>query len=407
MKKIAVWSALILAVFLGYVAYGTPEQLPPAAGPWIEVPVRVFQGAQFVDSLQPPDFTLNEDGQPQKIEAFYLVQKGRVVREVPSPEFKPHLPRTFYLLFQMTEFDPKIEVPLKHYFNAVVIPGDSTTIVTPLKPYNLAPQALKLKSGDSLAKEMHGILRKDIQKSSGEYRSLLTELKRMVQTIDGVSGSPDPTVEMDVTDSGFGLEFILPRYKNALEKLEGLRLVEEQKLLDFAGALKRQPGQKIVFFFYQREFLPEINQNIFNQLIADNQGRDDIIASLQELFVYYNRRSLFKYDRVSQAFADAGINFNFVFMDQQARYVFGITMKEQSGDVFKLFSELARTTGGAMDNSFNPGAGFNTTADHAENYYLLYYRPTRPEPDRAFRKISVTLNNPKYAAVYRTGYYAR
>jgi len=75
MKKIGAWSAFILAVFLGYVAYGRPEQSSPAAGPWIEVPVRVFQGAQFVDSLQPPDFALNEDGQPQKIEAFYLVQK--------------------------------------------------------------------------------------------------------------------------------------------------------------------------------------------------------------------------------------------------------------------------------------------------------------------------------------------
>jgi hypothetical protein len=415
MKKTATGLFGILLILVFSSGPAAQEKLSPAAkSPFIEVPVRAFEGQQFVGSLHAEDFELLEDGRPQKIEALYLLQKGRILRAEALPEasVKPQTPRVFYLFFQMTEYIAKIEEAIDYLFKEALLPGDSVTIITPMKPYSLAPKALDQKSRESMAKEMKGLLRKDIQKGAGEYRSLLNDLKRLVRTISGPGANRDPNVESGVvdelsTEGTFTLEFMLTHYKENLQKLESLRLVEPKRFVSFAELLKQSAGQKFVFFFYQREFRPEISPNILNQLMMANQDREDIRASLAELFQFYNRDTNFDLGKVGQAFADSGVNFNFIFLDNQAKYSFGVTMREQSEDVFRIFSQIVRVTGGLMDNAQNPGAGFKKTVDHSEQYYLLYYTPANPQKDGSFRTISVRLKDKDYSVSHRLGYFAR
>jgi hypothetical protein len=412
MKKEGTIVSIAILVWLCAFGFGSQEQSQPAKSPLIEIPVRVHSGSQFVETLRPEDFELLEDGRPQKIEALYLLQKGQVVRTEAPPEIQPQTARVFYLFFQMTEYFAKIEDAINYLFKDVLQPGDSVTLITPLKPYHLSPEALKTKPRESLAKEMNGLLRKDIQKGAGEYRSLLNELKRLVRTIagPGVNRVQDPaTGDVDAlsaegTDS---LEFQLTHYKEAVQKLESLRLAEPKKFVGFAELLKKSEGQKFVFFFYQREFRPEISPNILNQLMMENQDREDIRASLSELFQFYNRDINFDLDKISRPFADCGANFNFIFIDNVAKYQFGVTMREQSEDVFRIFNQIIRVTGGAMDSSQNPGAGFKKTADNAGTYYLLYYTPTNSQKDGSFRTISVRVKDKDYAVSNRLGYFAR
>lgn len=345
------WSVLL--ILLWFFGFASQAQTPPAKSVLIEVPVRVYSGNQFVEILRPEDFELLEDGRPQKVEALYLLEKGQIVREEALPEtgFRPQTSRVFYLFFQMTEYFPKIEEAIEYLFKDVLRPGDSVTLITPLKPYSLSPQALTLKTKESLAKEMNSLLRKDIQKGAGEYRALLNELKRLVRTIagPGVNRDADPeTGDVDALNAGgtFSLEMMLTHYKENVQKLESLRLVEPKKFVSVAELLRGGGGQKFVFFFYQREFRPEISSNVLDKLMMENQDRDDIRASLSDLFQFYSRDISFDLSKVSQAFADCGANFNFIFIDNQAKYQYGVTMREQSEDVFRIFNQIVRVTGG-------------------------------------------------------------
>lgn len=405
---------LVLLILLCSLGFTFQAQTPPAKNVPIEVPVRIFGGNQFVETLRLGDFEVSEDGRPQKVEALYLIEKGQVVREEALPEtnFRPQTARVFYLFFQMTEYFAKIEEAIDYLFKDVLQPGDSVTLITPLKPYSLSPQALKTKTRESLAKEMNSLLRKDIQKGAGEYRSLLNELKRLVRTIagPGVARVQDPEagdVDALSAEGTSSLEFMLTHYKEAVQKLEALRLVEPKKFVSFADLLRAGGGQKFVFFFYQREFRPEINGNILNQLMMANQDREDIRASLAELFQFYNRDISFDLNKISRPFADCGANFNFIFIDNTAKYQYGVTMREQSEDVFRIFNQIIRVTGGMMDSSQNPGAGFKKAADNAGKYYLLYYTPTNAQKDGSFRTISVRVKDKDNSVSHRLGYFAR
>jgi hypothetical protein len=407
MKRFRCVFYLAMLGFIIGLGYGVQEKASPGMGSPIEVAVRVLAENRFIDSLRLEDFELLEDGSPQKIQSLCLLEKGKLIRQESAAEFQPRLDRKFYLLFQMTEYDAKIEESLNYLFQTLLSPEDSLAIVTPMKPYALTAEALKTKSRDSIAKEMRGLLRKDIQNGASEYRTLLIDLRRIVHAIAGAGGVSDAEVESDITDSSMGIEFLLPRYKNMLVKLESLRLIDENKLLSFADGLKKSDGQKFVFLFYQREFRPEISAPILNSLMQEFQERPDIQASLTELFQFYKRDLSINLERVAQEFADAGINFNFIFMDRQARSSAGITMREQSEDVFRVFTELARATGGTTDNSSNPGAGFKKTAENAVSYYLLYYTPENSRKDGTFRKLNVRIKDKNYQVSHRIGFFAR
>jgi len=57
-------------------------------------------------------------------------------------------------------------------------------------------------------------------------------------------------------------------YGTLLDKLDNLREVNQMKLLDFAHHLVRQEGQKYVFLFYQREYIPQVDPKIIATYIS-------------------------------------------------------------------------------------------------------------------------------------------
>jgi len=385
-------------------AFTSSSQDTSSGTNFIKVSLRVTEGKRFVDSLSLADFELFDSGVPQKIEGLQFVRNGEVVRAEGVSE--PASGRHFYLLFQMTESNSRIEEAIDHLFASVLTPQDILTIVTPMKPYTLTPQAYGKKPRAEIAKEMNKLLRKDIQTSAGEYRSVLNDLKRIVKAIGGGSRF-DADMESDSSNADFSLEFLLPRYKSTLIKLEAMRLIDQKRFLDFAASIKKSPGTNFVFLFYQREFRPEIGSATLTTLMSMNQDRDDILAGLQELFAFYKRDFSFDAARIRAAFADSGAVFNFIFMDREAKYEFGINMAEQSQDAFRIFSDIVQATGGLIDTSSNPGAGFKAVAQAAAQYYVLTYLPAPPAGDGRFREITVKTKTGFYAVGHRAGYLDR
>jgi len=370
----------------------------------IAVPARVYDGNRFVNDLKIEDFEIFEDGIPQKIEALYLTKKTHITRTEEFKNFTPKVSRSFFLIFQLTEYNPKLAEAFDYLFNEVLLPEDNLVIITPIKNYSMPKQALKVYSKEQLSKEMQSIIKKDTKIGSSQYRSIMQNLRRIVQAISG------DTRALDSESSGgesSSLGMLFPRYRQALQDMEKLRVVDEKWFLSFAQQLKRMEGQKNVFFFYQREFRPELSQRTIDGILSANQDKPNIQGDIQDLFQVYHRYSRLNADRIKQAFADSSMYFYFIFMNKEPEYVLGVQMREQSEDVFSAFKEVTEATGGIVDPSQNPAAGFKNAVAASDECYLLYYSPKGYKKDGKFKKIEVRVKNKAYKITYRHGYFAK
>jgi VWFA-related protein len=403
MKKTIIFAALLIAV--GFLFSHQEQHAVTVRN--IEVPVRVFTGKQFVDNLTIDDFEVYEDGVPQKIEALYLANKNDIARQEGLNSFAPQTARHYFLLFQILEYNPKLEESIEFFFKNVLLPQDTLTLMTPQKNYHLSSQALQKKKKEDIAKEMLKLLRKDTKISSSAYRSSMNSLRGIVSAISGGSSMTSfDSTSSDVVDQSSSLAMLLRRYRNNLDKLEGLRIVDQDIFIQFATKVKSIPGQKHVYFFYEREFRPELSTSVVNNLVSNYQGEPNVLADIQDLFQFYQRHERVNQEKISQAFADASICFNFLFVDRQERDAGGITMREQSEDFFAAFRDTAIETGGIVDSSTNPSSAFENALKAGENYYLLYYSPANYTGDGTYKKIQVKVKNPDYKVTYRKGYIA-
>jgi len=360
----------------------------------IEVPVRVFKGSTFIDDLTIDDFEIYEDNILQKIEAVYLIKKNSIKKEEGEQPFSPKITRNFVLLFEITEYLPKIEKAIDYFFNYVIQQGDSLMVITPMKTYNFKSEAIKKLPKDVIIDQLKGKLRKDTQLGNSEYWSLINDLKYVMS---------DPELDLEVR---------LQNYESSLHRLDGMRSINGKKLLDFAEHLKNLEGQKHVFLFYQKELIPKIDYRTIMQLESNNQDHPDLIMKLYELFDFYKRDIAFDVDNVKQAFSDSLISIHFLLITaqrpqmQSLGYSNAIRMEEQTEDIFSAFSEMAKATGGLVDSSANAAVSFEKAVKASENYYLLYYSPKNYELNGKFKTIKVKLKNMNYRITHRAGYIA-
>lgn len=398
-------AALALAAACAGLAAARVQDAAPPQG-LVEVPVRVAVDGRLAEDLALADFEILENGRIQQPQGLCLVKGREIVRrEGPAPAARAD--RHFYLLFQTLDYDNKLAAAVDYLFQSVLRPGDAMTLVTPMKAYALSAEALTKKPKPVLSKEMQQILRKDIQSGSGEYRTLLAELRRIVKGIGGESRAVDEDMEQDSAGSQFGLEMNLDRYKQSLIKLEQIRLVDERRLTALATSLRAVSSRKFVYFFYQREFRPEISPQSINVMMSIYQDQPNVMSDLTDLFNLYRRESTFRLDHVKQAFADAAASFNFIFMNRESQYMFGAVLREQSEDAFQTFTEIARATGGVSDNSPDATTAFRRTVEATQDYYLLSYASDAPAGETGFRTIEVRLKGRTGAVTNRLGYFAR
>ncbi|MFC2158787.1 VWA domain-containing protein [Acidobacteriota bacterium] len=372
----------------------------------VSVPVRVYDGDTFVDDLTIDDFEVYQDGVLQKIEALYLADKTDIARREETRNFMPVTSRRFIFMFMLTDINPRIDAALEHFFLNVLQPGDIVDVQTPVKNYSLSAEALKSKSREKLADDLKKLIRRDIQIGSSVYRNLIKDLTRFARSIGG-SGQMQGFDSTADDQSAVGLEYLLTRYRDSLSKLEELRTMDEGGFLRFASSLRRLPGQKVVFFFYQREFRPELHPRVISRMQSQYQDDPNIQGALQDLMSMYRRYPKMDMGRMTQVFADADLLFNFMYLHKEPENVSGIRMTEQSEDVFKTMSDVALATGGVVDSSQNPESAFKSGVEKCENYYLLYYNPQNYTADGTFKSIDIKIKGKNYKLNFRKGFIAQ
>lgn len=207
----------------------------------IEVPIRVFDKAKFVENLTIDDFEVYEDGKLQNIVALYLIKKT-IVKEIEKGEEKltPELSRHFFLIFELIEHLPKIGEVIDYFFNNVIVPGDTLQIATPVKTYNFNSKAFEILPKEEISNQLKKKLRKDIMLGSSRYKNLLRDYEHLRRLHLG-SEQQDLKREMLLT---------------YIRQLRDLTYFDVTKFIKFADYLKNIEGQKYVFLFYQKETIP-------------------------------------------------------------------------------------------------------------------------------------------------------
>lgn len=402
---------LLLLLLLISLPFGAQEQdlkiQHEAVAVNIEIPVRVYKGDSFVNDLKLEDFLIYEDGVLQNIDAVYLVQKTDIERkEETSKAFFPQVSRNFVLLFEIQEYLPRVGEAIDYFFETVIVPGDTLTVVTPMRTYNFKKEAFEKLAKERIADQLKETLRKDATIGNAEYRNSVQELKSfMMQLFGGGGGGIDYDLQFDIL-------------RDYMQKLENLRKIDQSKINTFAEYLKGQPGQKHVFLFYQKELLPTVDPKVYTLLMSNTQQQDQPTEFvLMEIFDYYRRDVAFNVDEIKQAFSDSSIAVHFLYITRSAEHNLdatsqgslantGLVMKEQSEDIYSAFRQIAAATGGITESTLNAEFAFQKAVDASENYYLLYYTPRNYKADGSFKKISVKIKTGRYRINHRAGYFA-
>jgi VWFA-related protein len=353
----------------------------------IEVPVRVYKGGKFIDNLTIDDFEVYEDGKLQKIEAVYLIKKTNIEREDVKIDketarkiFSPQLSRQFILIFEIRDFLPKVEEAIWYFFEKVIIPGDKLIVATPMRTYNFKEDSWEVVSKTEIASQLIEKLRRDA----------------LVRPLDW----------SDLKDYTEDAEGILTGIKEAYMSQ---RYIEEKRLIDIAEYLKKLPGQKNVFLFFQQELIDFSMPTPVSSITGIWAGLDYL--NYMSMIASYNSISP---KRIKRAFSDSSILFHFLYLKDES-YFKNIEFEgpgsildkfSTSIGIFDTFSELSKATGGITQTTVNAVASFKTAVDATENYYLVYYAPKNYKSNGEFRNIKIKITNKNYRVIHRAGYIA-
>jgi hypothetical protein len=250
------------------------------------------------------------------------------------------------------------------------------------------------------------ILRKDIQLGDAAYRAVLNDLKRMaaIGGIEKATGDKTFEAEDEFTAYGAGgLDEYFQKYRSDVETLEGLRAIDQNKMVKFADSLKKIGGRKIVYLFYQKEFVPVLSKNF----LATMENSVALKPLINDLFDMFNRAARIDIGRLKEAFSDPTISLYFSYLTQLSGDLKSGQVEEHSEDVFHSFDEIAKATGGATSSSTNPEYLMRRASQAAENYYLLYYSPKDKSVDGKFRTVTVRVKTGNYRLTHLAGYFAK
>lgn len=388
MKRILVFFCLLLTQFALLALQRDHESVPIH----IEVPVTIIQGNNSVNDLIVDDFEIYENGLLQQIDAVYFVSQRRVERRTERKRFSPNVNRNFYLFFELSEYTSAVGDAVEFFVKDIMHSGDLLTVVTPIETYRLRKNALEIKSRYEVISQLKGILRKDVERGSAEYRETIQQLSGLATSLASTASQPDPE------------QLIL--YSDLLEHLKTLGQVDDELLLEIAKYLSEERGQKFVFLFYQHEDTPRFTPDTVRRLREHFQTNPAVTRTLSAILEMYNQEVAFDVKRVIQAYADSSIAINFLIVPDVPQKVPGINFVPRADGIFLALTQIINPFGGVIERSSDPSEFLLKSLTNSENYYLLYYSPQNIKLNGEFRQITVRVKNQALKVFHRKGYYA-
>ena len=361
----------------------------------VEVPVRVFEGGQFVTGLTSGDFEVLENGVAQEVLACYFIEAGgKETPAGPIPEGlgvpSPVLARTFILIFELNSFGKGPRDALDYVVGQALQKDDALLVATPLRTYRIGPESPSRQDPAALKKALKDRVADDIDEASSELRFLISDYLSLSEHEEGEVASARQAAQRDL-----------------LGRIRQAKSIDETRLSQLAKAYSAIPGQKHVLLFLEKE----------DALTKRVRGAG-LDAADWELFKMELMRDVrFDVERLSRLFGQNQLDFNFIFITSSETLETSILevhpanwgdleKTDITGEFFSVFRKIAQMTGGLTISSKNPLASTKKAIEVADRYYLLYYQPKNAGMDGTFREIKVRVRDRDCSIFHRKGYLA-
>ena len=356
----------------------------------VNVTVRDKNG-NFLRGLKPSDFTILEDGKPQKVDSFDVEDVDAVATQdvaqakplsgplppaaSPSatPAAAPPSPykdrRLIVLFFDLSAMEPdEIDhavTSAQHYVDTQMAPADLVSIVS-LGSALLVNQDF---TGD------HDLLRKQLQAFSTGSGQGFEE--GTTGTTEGTPDTGQPFTADDTEYNIFNTDRRLEALRSVAEKLS--HLDQKKSLIYFSSGMDRTGIEN------QSELRAATNAAVRANLAIytmDLRGLQALVAGGEAQNASLRGTSAYS----GQATINA-LNSNFTTQE--------------------TLVTLASDTGGrAFLDSNDFSQVFKGVQQDTSAYYLIGYRSTNPARDGRYRRITVKVNGPGVKIDFRRGYYA-
>jgi hypothetical protein len=255
--------------------------------------------------------------------------------------------RNYVVFFEFLDNSSGAEDALTYIFNDMLGPDDQLIIYSPARLYSFSKTTLARPKADLIAM-MKEKLRGDVSQAAQNYKQVIKDMESVVRNIETIVleiGPADPGEELNLSN-------LFMRYKQSFSDLQQLRKINEAALRQIAGLFRNQRGQNQLALLFEREFRPVPTGEALNKL------RELPVFAMQanELFASDNPKPLFNADAIGELFKQAPLTFHFLYVKSNSNFSSGATF-ENSGDVYSVFSKLAKNSGGICDTIAEPVAG--------------------------------------------------
>ncbi len=400
MRFIIVSAALLLASHT-VSGQGQPQQpqQPPitfrAEVNYVEVDARVLdRDGKFITGLQAGDFQILEDGKPQKVNAFSLVNIPLERAERPLFAAKPIEPdvrtnldaadgRIYVIVLDDLHTAPlrsqRIKAAAKQFIERYLGANDLAAVVH---------TSGRSDAGQEFTTSQTRLLRA-VDKFMG--RKLASSTLNMIDDVQrraGTAAAGDPASDLDDKERGF-------QARNTLESIRNLS--------NYLGNIR---GRRKAVILFGEGIDYNINEFFSNQITEAqtviDATRDMIAAATRANVAIYgvDPRGLgaeFQDLASIQSFPDdttLGLGMSSIFNEVRL-----------SQDSLRVMSE--ETGGFAVVNRNDFTTAFQRIVDDNSSYYVMGYYSTNDKRDGRFRKIEVKLpDKPGYVVRARKGYVA-
>ncbi len=362
---------------------------------YVEVDARVLdQQGKFVTGLKPEDFAIFEDGKPQKVTAFSMVNSPLERVERPLFASRPVEPdvrnnmqaadgRIYVIMLDDLHTSalrsPRVKLAARQFIERSVGANDMAAVVHTSGRSN---------AGQEFTTSQSRLLRAVDQFMGRKLNSSTLNMIDDVQQRAGTAVAGDPAADMDDKERGFQARNTLDSIRNVAQYLGNIR------------------GRRKAVVFFSEGIDYNINE-MFNDQITEAQTvidatRDMLAAATRANVAIYavDPRGLgAEFDTLAsiQSFPDdtsLGLGMSAIFNEVRL-----------AQDSLRVMGE--ETGGFAVVNQNNFSDAFQRIVDDNSSYYVMGYYSTNDRRDGRFRKIEVKLpDRPGLTVRARKGYVA-
>ncbi|MDQ1352910.1 MAG: hypothetical protein QG657_3216, partial [Acidobacteriota bacterium] len=353
-----------------------------------EVIVRAMKKDRPVSGLQKTDISLYENGQKQEITSFQEIKrKIRTEKNAPGEPVEAAgatsvAGRIFLFYFWVSEPGLQLKESLDFFFKEVFREGDYALLVTGNHVFKITrPDQVSQALPEVKAKldELSAYVRMDRAAFKNRMEELLRDLEEQMARISAALAAGE------AIESARGrniLEQFSANSKRLWDEFKTKRLnLNVDKLKAIADSLKSLELEKWGLVFFQPDMAPLLDIDAF---MREKQDTLADYRELQETFAAISREitkptgSLAILEEIRQAFLDANATFHLLLSKTAPSEQFNsrfIKLDHVYSDWQEVFSNISRSTGGAVIKGNMPDQSLTQAVEKEDIYYRLTYEP--------------------------------